>query len=159
MKVPRLGVKSELQLPDHAKTTTSHDPRCVCNLHHSSRQCQILNPLSEAKDQTCILMDTSWVYYHQWEFPKMTAVKVKIISRGDFSLGWQSKGPPRTVEWSLSSPGCRACLSGLISWGVHLTDPPEGLMACLTELLCLVGTWMEELLGDKAKCCYVLTSL
>ena len=37
------------------------DPSCVCNLHHSLRQWQILNPLSEAKDQTHILMDTSRV--------------------------------------------------------------------------------------------------
>ena len=28
-------------------------------LHHSSRQCWILNPLSEGRDQTCILMDAS----------------------------------------------------------------------------------------------------
>ena len=39
------------------------DPSCLCDLQHSSRQCQILNPLNEAKDQTCILMDTSQVHY------------------------------------------------------------------------------------------------
>ena len=33
----------------------------VCDLHHSSGQCQIPNPLSEARDWTCTLMDTSWV--------------------------------------------------------------------------------------------------
>ena len=31
------------------------------NLHHSSQQCWILNPLSETRDQTCILMNTSRV--------------------------------------------------------------------------------------------------
>ena len=31
----------------------------ACDLHHSSQQCHILNPLSEARDQSCILMDTS----------------------------------------------------------------------------------------------------
>ena len=35
--------------------------RHILPLHHSSRQCQILNPLGEARDQTCILMDTSQV--------------------------------------------------------------------------------------------------
>ena len=34
-------------------------PSCICNLHHSSRQRRILNPLSEAKDRTCVLRDTS----------------------------------------------------------------------------------------------------
>ena len=32
---------------------------------YSSWQCRILNPLSEARDRTCIIMDTSWVR-HCW---------------------------------------------------------------------------------------------
>ena len=40
------------------------DPSCICHLHHSSRQCRILNPLSEAGVWICILMDTSRVHYH-----------------------------------------------------------------------------------------------
>ena len=39
-------------------------PSYVCNLHHSSQQHQILNPPSEARDQTCVLMDTSQIGYH-----------------------------------------------------------------------------------------------
>ena len=35
---------------------------CLC-LHHSSRQCQILNALSEVRDQTGILIDTSRAHY------------------------------------------------------------------------------------------------
>ena len=35
----------------------------AADLHHSSQQHQILNPLSEARNQTCILMDTSQVCY------------------------------------------------------------------------------------------------
>ena len=35
----------------------------ICDLHHSPpRQCQILNPLSEARDRTRILMDTSQIH-------------------------------------------------------------------------------------------------
>ena len=33
-------------------------------LHHSSQQCQILNPLSEARDRTHVLMDPSQVPFH-----------------------------------------------------------------------------------------------
>ena len=39
------------------------DPSHVCNLHHSSQQHQILNPLSEARNQTCILMDASQIHF------------------------------------------------------------------------------------------------
>ena len=63
MEVPRLGAESELQLTAYTTAKATQDPSRVCNLQHSSRQCLILNPLSEAKDQTCILMDTSWAGY------------------------------------------------------------------------------------------------
>ena len=61
MEVPRLGVESELQLPACTTATATQDPSRVCDLHHSLRQCKIRNPLSEARDWTCILMDPIWV--------------------------------------------------------------------------------------------------
>ena len=39
--------------------TAVQDLSPICDLHHSSRQRQILNPLSEARDRTCVLMDAS----------------------------------------------------------------------------------------------------
>ena len=51
MEVPRLGVKSELQLPAYTTATATQDPSQVCNLRHSSLQHQILNPLNKARDQ------------------------------------------------------------------------------------------------------------
>ena len=59
IEFPRLGVKSHLQLPAYITGTATSDPSHVCSLHHSSRQGQTLNPLSEASDGTHILMDTS----------------------------------------------------------------------------------------------------
>ena len=35
------------------------DPSHVCNLHHSSQQGRILNPLREARDPTCVIRDTT----------------------------------------------------------------------------------------------------
>ena len=64
MEFPRLGVELELQLPAYATATATPDLSCICNLHHSSWQHRILNPLSKARDQIHILMVTSHVHYH-----------------------------------------------------------------------------------------------
>ena len=63
MEVPSLEFESELQLPAYAPATASQDLSRLCHLHHSSWQHQILNPLTEARDQTHTLMDTSQVRY------------------------------------------------------------------------------------------------
>ena len=71
MEVPRLVSTLQLQLQAyntlHYSYTTfiSHyTTGTAAGLHHSSQQCQILNPLSKARDRTCVLMDTSQVCYH-----------------------------------------------------------------------------------------------
>ena len=51
-EILRLGVESELQLLASATATAMWDPGCICDLHHSSWQCWILNLLSGARDQT-----------------------------------------------------------------------------------------------------------
>ena len=61
MKVPRLGVQLELQLPTYTTATATPDPSLVFDLYHSSRQRWMLNPLSKARDRTRVLMDTSRV--------------------------------------------------------------------------------------------------
>ena len=53
-----------LQLPAYPTATATGDPSRSCDLYHSSQQCQIFNPLSEARDQICILMDDSQIHFH-----------------------------------------------------------------------------------------------
>ena len=36
----------------------------ICNLHHSSWQYRTLNPLSEARDWTCVVVDASQIRFH-----------------------------------------------------------------------------------------------
>ena len=64
MEVPRLGVELELQLPAYTTAPATWDPSCLCDLYHSPGQRWILNLLSEARDQICILMHISWIHFH-----------------------------------------------------------------------------------------------
>ena len=81
-EVHRLEVESELQLPAYATATATQDPSHVCNLHHSSQQCWILTPLSEARDRTRVFMDPSWVRHH-WAMTGTSALTL-ILKLYDF---------------------------------------------------------------------------
>ena len=63
MEVPRLGVKSKLQLPAYTRATATPDLSHIFDLHHSLWQCQILTPVSKVRDQTSIEPDTSRVLH------------------------------------------------------------------------------------------------
>ena len=60
----RLGVQSELQPLAFTTATAMRDPSRICNLHSSSWQRRILNPMSKARDRTCHLMVPSRVCFH-----------------------------------------------------------------------------------------------
>ena len=51
---------SQVRGPTAALATAMQQPSLVCDQRHSSQQHQILNPLSEARDQTHVLTDASW---------------------------------------------------------------------------------------------------
>ena len=61
MEIPRLGVESELQLLAYTTAPETLDMSYMCDLHHSSWQHRVLNPLKEARDQTYILKDNDGV--------------------------------------------------------------------------------------------------
>ena len=61
-EVPRLEAELELQLLAYNTATAMGDLNGIWDLHHSSWQHRILNPLSKARDQTCILKDASQIH-------------------------------------------------------------------------------------------------
>ena len=63
MEVPKLGVELELQPPAYTTATATPDPSYICDLHHSSQQHEILNPLSKARDWTSNLSVPSWICF------------------------------------------------------------------------------------------------
>ena len=62
-EVPRLGVESELQLLAYTTAIATQDLSRGYDLHHSSRQHQILNALCEARDRIHNLMVTRWIRF------------------------------------------------------------------------------------------------
>ena len=63
MEIPRLGLQLELQLLAYATAAGTSDPSHVCNRHHGSWQCRIINPLSKARDPTHNFMVPSWIHF------------------------------------------------------------------------------------------------
>ena len=63
MEAPMQGLKLELQPSAYATATATLDLSHVCDLYHSSWQCQILNALMEARDRACYLMVPSQICF------------------------------------------------------------------------------------------------
>ena len=98
MEAPRLGAESELQPLAYA--TATPDPSCVCDLHHNSWQRQIPwpsergnarshDPLSEARDGTCFLMDASHVLNPLSHNGNSLSVMVNSLCQS----GWPTRCP------------------------------------------------------------------
>ena len=146
MVVPRLGVELELQLPAYSIATP--DRSRVCDLHHSSRQCWILKPPSEASDQTHVLMDTCWVHL-PLSRNRNSCIVIFLVS---FSLHVTSSwSPPFSFYFSSSSSSFFFGLAPVM-WkfpGQELnlcqssdlnccSDNTRSLTLCTTELLFLL---------------------
>ena len=62
MEVLRVGAEMEPWPLSYTTATATQDPSCIFDLHHSSQQRWILNPLSEVRDGTCVLVDASQIH-------------------------------------------------------------------------------------------------
>ena len=106
MEVPRLGVKSERQPQAYTTATATaratRDPSRVCNLRHSSWQHPILSPLSEARDRTCIFIDTSWsgslATAPQWELLRKELERRPLWLEGPNDKRFYQR--PKRRRWS-----------------------------------------------------------
>ena len=90
----------------HSHRNSGSDPP-VFDLHHSLWQHRILNPPIEAKDWTCIIMDTSWILLH-W------ATRTPCLS---FNLDWETL---HRVKGTFSKEGCSVWAT--LSQGFMLTS-------------------------------------
>ena len=97
-EVPRLGVELELQGPAYTTARATPGPSHVCDLHHSSGQHPILNPLNEARDQTHNLMVPSRICFlgSTTETPKWRCEL--NVEMGFGALGPQQDRDPSSVH-------------------------------------------------------------
>ena len=94
----------------------------ICDPYHSSCQLWILNPLSKAKDQTCILMDTSQICF-RWATTGTPA---------DASLLWAATLD--VIQEPL--PGPPLLLTAHMWCPKQSSEEPQGLApACLASIL------------------------
>ena len=156
MEVPRLGVRLELQLPVYTTATATPDLNGICDLHHSSHQCQNLNPVSEARDQICILMDTSlarycWATtgtsldaYFQWELTEGKKKKQNVFEYLVFDTpeSWPLEGASAVTMalWlKISSRGhwMPLNISNAHSLSFWCDVPQSILLSFLPEFICI----------------------
>ena len=100
--VPRPGLQLELQLLACTTDTATPGPSCICNLCRSWWQCWLLNPLSEARYGTRILLDTSWV--NPLSGPRNS--KLDLSAKGTSWAGYSH------VVQDKEGTGCRLNLCG-----------------------------------------------
>ena len=104
MEVSRLGVQLELQLPAYTAATVTWDPSRVCDLYHSSQQCQIPNPLSEAKDGSHILVDSSWIHFHCITMGTLDCSLILVLSQILVKAGWEDGERDKAWLCSIFTP-------------------------------------------------------
>ena len=134
MDVPRLGVESVLLLlaTATATATETRDLSRICDLHHTSRQCRILNPLSKARDRTGVLMDTSQIRFSCATMGTSASLCffARVFHRRFFAF----------VEQTTKCPGA------LILWYGQLRIDNH----CLHSLICLsLRMWYSDFLISR----------
>ena len=85
------------------RATATSDPSCICDLHHSSGQRWILNPLSNTRARTHVLMDTSRVLVSmaaEWKSELCTMGG----GEGHGWAGWHLRAWPQSLP---NRPGAR----------------------------------------------------
>ena len=87
--------------PSHSNTDLSH----ICDLHLNSWQRWMLNPLSKPRDQTCILMDASWILNllsHNGNSQACEFSMLSLMMKGLYGKGSCSLDEPSVWDCAIS---------------------------------------------------------
>ena len=165
MEVPRLGAESELRLQAYATGTAKGDLSHICNLDHSSWQCQILNPLSKARDWTQVLVDTGGDHYRwamkgiPWQVNHFIFSFITVPSPSDLlSTPRQYLSPTSAATQHTQLKGVQVQLSLVLRtqgkgsrkafhWGLFCVKQTEWT-AGLQAMLCQHWCWIPRHRGN-----------
>ena len=114
--------RGQLELQLQATATATPDPSYLWDLHHSSPECWIYDPLSKAMDWTCILMDTSWMHCH-WATMGMPLIII-------FNSSCKTNRSPYRATHTSSTSNDSTCPWRWVPWSGS-THSPWGLKAFL----------------------------
>ena len=144
MEVPRLGVESELQLTACTTDAATRDLSHVCDPQHSSRQCQILNPLSKGM--------SSWIPQSPaaiWGLTTRAEKTTRACCRAETRLGplpGMGAACGQVCGGGCRLPG-RRCFCGHLACLLHARPVPKPLIhvICWTHVLMDTSELQQEL--------------
>ena len=129
------------------------DPICICNLCCILQQCQIFKPLSEARDQTCILMDTMLVlnplshkknsnkwfflidYFAAWDWGKkkkmgMLVIKSNSLESNKYKCLWNFNILKEIISQYSTKFSCPRFTKSLTVWQIFFISSSETMRCC-----------------------------
>jgi len=117
----------ELWLLTCARATATPNPSHVCDLHHSSQQHQILNPVSEARDHTHNLMVPSWIRFCSTTSGTPDSISFKSDVKREkrsiiFNYSLNTEGYSRTQDSLMQPTMSLGQLLNLTSSGVQVKE-------------------------------------
>ena len=122
--------------------TATGNLSCICKLHHSLRQLQILNLLSKAKDRTCILKDASQIHFHWVRWEHLQQVFERVASCPCYQNLASSKNPSWHTRahmhlfWHLS---IRSSIWTSGDFTEYMSSLRKGKKVSFTPTLMLIG--------------------
>ena len=122
---PRLGIQSELWPPAYTTATETWDPSHICDLHHSSRQCQI--SLTHWA-RPGIAPATSWFLVGFTNHWAMTGTPSLLFSKGKKTKQNKTKKQKQKQELLLWCNGIGGILGALGHGGDSIPSPAQWVM-------------------------------
>ena len=103
----------------HSQINSGSEP--CRDLHHSSRQCQIFNPLSKARDRTHNLMDANQVHFH---WATTGTLDISITPKRNHVPTSSHSNPRQPLIYFLSQQIC-------LFWTFHINGITHYVLFCV----------------------------